>query len=202
MPTGRHGQSDSESPRRRNSQTPLRHGPHALGVGSSPPTFYGRRTTEDRCTQGREGTQMGDTLDEGMLIRHMDVRRTAKPSVDSPARLAILVEHMDGTEYTVSVADKRETPEHLTALLAAVARGANMMFRALDILRTIGYVDTRPVALLGRQIIFGLNRVALELEIIENRDGEIECDISVAGVNVENVEEIGGVLEENGIDLI
>lgn len=80
---------------------------------------------------------MSNTLDEGMLIRHMDLRRIAEASNDSPARLAILIEHMDGTEYTVNVADKKETPEHLTALLAAVARGANMMFRALDVLRTV-----------------------------------------------------------------
>ncbi len=145
---------------------------------------------------------MDNTLDEGMLIRHMDMRRIARSSDDSPARLAILIEHMDGTDYTVSVADRRETPEHLTALLAAVTRGADMMIRALDILRTAGYVDVRPVALLGRQIIFGLDRVTLEVEIIENRDGEINCGISIAGVNVENVEEIGSVLEESGIDVL
>lgn len=145
---------------------------------------------------------MGNTLDEGMLIQHMDVRRVADPSGDAPARLAITVEHMDGTNYTVSVADKKETPEHFTELLAAVAHGANMMIRALDILRTAGYVDVRPVALLGREIVFGLNRVTLEVEIIENSDGEIECDISVAGVDPENVEEIGSVLEESGIDVI
>ena len=145
---------------------------------------------------------MGSALDEGMLIRHMDLCRATKPSDDTPARLAILIEHMDGTDYTVSVADKKETPEHLTVLLATVARGADMMIRALDVLRAIGYVDTRPVALLGRQIVFGLNRVSLELEIIEYSDGNVDCGISVAGVNVENVEEIGGVLEENGIDVI
>lgn len=145
---------------------------------------------------------MGNTLNEEMLIQHIDVCRLAKSLADSPARLMILIEHVDGTDYTVNVADKRETPEHLTALLAAVARGADMMIRALDILRGIGYVDTRPVALLGRQIVFGLDRVSLELEIMENSDGEIECGISVAGVNVENVEEIGGVLEENNIDVI
>lgn len=145
---------------------------------------------------------MGNTLDEGMLIRHIDLRRVTKSSDDTPARLAIMIEHMDGTNYMVSVADKRETPEHLMTLLATVARGANTMIRALDILRTIGYVDTHPVALLGRQIIFGLDRVTLELEIIENSDGEIECGISVAGVNVDNVEEIGGVLEEHGIDVV
>lgn len=145
---------------------------------------------------------MGNTVDEGMLIRHMDVRRVAQSSDDSPARLAIMIEHMDGTNYTVSVADKKETPEHLTTLLANVARGANSMFRALDVLRAIGYVDMRPVALLGREIIFGLDRVTLELEIIEHIDGEIECGISVAGVNAENIEEIGSVLEENGIDVI
>lgn len=145
---------------------------------------------------------MGNTVDEEMLIRHMDLRRVTKPSDDSPARFAIMVEHTDGTNYMVSVADKRGTPEHLTELLAAVGRGANMMFRALDILRTIGYVDVHPVALLGRQIVFGLDRVSLEVEVIEHSDGEIECGISVAGVNVENVEEIGGVLEENGIDVI
>lgn len=145
---------------------------------------------------------MGGKLDEEMLIRHIDLRRATKPSDDVPARLVILIEHMDGTNYTVSVADKKETPEHLTTLLALVARGADMMIRALDILRTAGYVDVRPVALLGRQIVFGLDRVSLELEIIEHSDGELECGISVASVNVENVEEIGGVLEENGIDVI
>ena len=145
---------------------------------------------------------MGNKLDEGVLIRHMDVRRVTTPSGDSPARLAILIEHMDDTDYTVSVADRKETPEHLTTLLANVARGADMMFRALDVLRGIGYVDVRPVALLGREIIFGLDRVTLELEILENSGGELECGISVAGVNVDNVEEIGGVLEENGVDVI
>lgn len=145
---------------------------------------------------------MGNTLDEGMLVQRMDLHRTPKPSADSPARLMILVEHVDGTDYTVSVADKKETPEHMTVLLANVARGADMMIRALDILRAIGYVDTRPVALLGRQIVFGLDRVSLEVEIIEHGDGELECGISVAGVNVENIEEIGGVLEEHGIDVI
>lgn len=143
-----------------------------------------------------------NTLDEGMLIRHMDVRRVTKSSDGFLARLAILVEHVDGTDYTVSVADKKETPEHLTTLLAAVARGADMMIRALDILRAIGYVDVHPVALLGRQIVFGLDRVTLELEIIENSDGELDCGISVVGVNVDNVEEIGGVLEENNINVI
>lgn len=145
---------------------------------------------------------MGSTANEGMLIRHMDVRRVAGSSGDSPARLAILIEHADGTDYMVSVADRKETPEHLTTLLANVAHGADMMFRALDILRTIGYVDVHPVALLGRQIVFGLDRVTLEVEIIEHRDGGIDCGISVAGVNVENVEEIGGVLEENGINVL
>lgn len=145
---------------------------------------------------------MGNTLDEGMLVRHMDLRRNANLSDNTPSWLMILIEHMDGTDYLVNVADKGKTPEHLIALLAAVGRGANMMFRALDILRAIGYVDTRPVALSGRQIVFGLDRVTLELEIIENRDGEIECDISVAGVNQENIEEIGSVLEEGGIDIV
>ena len=145
---------------------------------------------------------MGNTLDEARLVRHMDVRRATDSSADSPARFAIMIEHMDGTNYTISVADKRGTPEHLTALLAAVGRGADLMFRALDVLRTVGYVDVHPVALLGREIVFGLSRVSLELEIVENGDGELECDISVAGVNVENVEEVGGVLEENDIDLI
>ena len=145
---------------------------------------------------------MGDTVDEGMLVRHIELRRVTKSSDDTPARLAILIEHMDGTDYEVSINDRKETPEHLTALLAAVTRGANMMFRALDILRTIGYVDARPLALLGREIIFGLNRVTLEVEVIERGDGEIECGISVAGVNVKNVEEVGGVLEENNINVI
>ena len=145
---------------------------------------------------------MSNTVDEGMLIRHMDLHRVAKSSDDSPARLAILIEHTDGTDYTVSVADKGETPEYLTALLAAVTRGADTMIRALDILRAIGYVDMRPIALPGREIVFGLDRVSLELEIIEHSDGKVECGISVAGVNVENVEEIGSVLEENSIDVI
>lgn len=145
---------------------------------------------------------MGNTLDEGKLIRHIDLRKVTKSSDDTPARLAIQIEHMDGTNYMVSVADKRETPEYFTTLLATVARGADTMIRALDILRTIGYVDTRPVALLGRQIIFGLDRVTLEVEVIEHSDGNVDCGISVAGVNVDNVEEIGGVLEENGIDVI
>lgn len=145
---------------------------------------------------------MGNTVNEGMLIRHMDLRRAANPSDDTPSRLAIMIEHMDGTEYDVSVADKGGTPEYMTTLLAAVTRGADMMIRALDILRAIGYVDVQPVALLGREIVFGLDRVTLEVEIMENIDGEIECGISVAGVNVEDVEEIGGVLEERGIDVI
>lgn len=145
---------------------------------------------------------MGNTLDEGMLIQRIDLHREAKLSGDCGARLMILIEHMDGTNYTVSVADKKETPEHMAVLLANVARGADMMIRALDILRAIGYVDTRPVALLGRQIVFGLDRVTLELEIIEHSDGNVDCGISVAGVNVDNVEEIGGVLEEKGIDVI
>lgn len=145
---------------------------------------------------------MSDTVYEGMLVRHMDLRRVPMSSGDSPSRLTILVEHEDGTDYTVNVADRKETPEHLTTLLAAVGRGADMMIRALDILRAIGYVDVRPIALSGRQIVFGLDRVTLELEIIEHSDGEIECDISVTGVDQENIEEIGAVLEENNIDLI
>lgn len=145
---------------------------------------------------------MGNTVNEGMLIRHMDLRRATNPSGDSPSRLAITIEHMDGTNYMVSVADKGGTPEYMTSLLATVGRGADMMFRALDILRAIGYVDVHPVALLGREIVFGLERVTLELEILEHSNGEIGCGISVAGVVVENVEEIGGVLEENGIDVV
>lgn len=145
---------------------------------------------------------MGNTLDEGMLIRHMDVRRTAKLLDGQGSHLAILIEHMDGTEYEVSVNDRKETPEHSMALLAAVTRGADTMFRALDILRTVGYVDVRPVALLGREIVFGLNRVTLEIEIMENRDGEIKCGISVASVDGVIAEEVGCVLEENGIDVI
>ena len=145
---------------------------------------------------------MGNALEEEMLIRHMDVRRVTKSSGDAPSQLAILIEHMDGTDYMVAVIDKREAPEYLTTLFATVGRGADMMIRALDILRTIGYVDIRPVALLGRQIVFGLNRVTLELEVIEHSDGNVDCGISVAGVDQENVEEIERMLEENGIDLI
>lgn len=147
-------------------------------------------------------TQVSNATYEGMLVRHMGVRRVTESSDDSPARLAILIEHMDGTDYMVSVVDRRETPEYLTALLTAVTRGADMMIRALDALRTIGYVDMRPLALLGREIVFGLDRVTLELEILEHSDGGLECGISVAGVNMENVEGIGSVLEENGIDVL
>lgn len=145
---------------------------------------------------------MGNTLDEGMLIRHVIVHRTTKLLNGEGSHLVILIEHMDGTDYEVSVNDGKETPEHSTALLAIVMRGADMMIRALDILRTIGYVDMRPVALLGREIIFGLDRVSLELEIIEHSDGELECGISVSGVDQEKIEEIGSVLEENGIDVV
>lgn len=145
---------------------------------------------------------MGNAVDGGRIIRHMDLRRTTNPSDDMPAWLAITIEHMDGTNYMVSVADKRETPEYMTTLFATVARGADMMFRALDILRTVGYVDVHPIALLGREIVFGLDRVTLEVEVIEHSDGNVDCGISVAGVNVDNVEEIGSVLEENGIDVI
>lgn len=145
---------------------------------------------------------MGNIAHEGMLIRHIDLRRVGVTSSDSPTRLAITIEHTDGTNYMVGVTDRKETPEHMAVLLAAVGRGADLMFRALDILRGIGYVDVHPVALLGRQIVFGLDRVSLELEVIEHSDGEIECGISVAGVNVEDVEEIEGVLEENNIDVV
>ena len=145
---------------------------------------------------------MSDATYEGMLIRHMDLRRVTKSSDDVPSRLAITIEHMDGTDYTLHIADKGETPEYLTALLATVARGADKMIRALDVLRAIGYVDMRPIALSGRHIIFGLDRIALELEILENGNGEIECDISVTGEDQENVEAIERVLEKKGIDLI
>lgn len=145
---------------------------------------------------------MSNTLDEGMLIRHMDLRKTTKLLDGQGSHLAILIEHADGTDYEVSVNDRVETPEHLTALLAAVMRGADMMIRALDILRTVGYVDMRPVALLGREIVFGLDRVSLELEIMENSDGEVDCGVSVSGVDQEKIEEIGGTLEEKGIDVV
>ena len=145
---------------------------------------------------------MSNTLDEGMLVRRMIVHRTGKMLNEEGSHLTILIEHMDDTDYEVSVNDRKETPEHLTALLAAVGRGADMMIRALDILRTVGYMDARPLALLGREIIFGLDRVTLEVEILENSNGEIECGISVSGVDQENVEAIERVLEEKGIDLI
>lgn len=145
---------------------------------------------------------MDNTLDEGMLIRRMIVHRTAKLLNGEGSHLTILIEHMDGTDYEVSVNDRKETPEHLTVLLATVGRGADMMIRALDILRTVGYVDARPIALLGREIIFGLDRVTLELEIIEHSDGEINCGISVSGVDQEKIEEVGQVLEEHGIDVV
>lgn len=145
---------------------------------------------------------MSDTMSEGMLVRHMDVRRTNELLDGQGSHLAILIEHMDGTDYEVSVNDRKETPEHLTTLLATVGRGADMMIRALDILRSIGYVDAKPLALLGREIIFGLDRVTLELEVIEHSDGNVDCGISVAGVDQENIEAIGSVLEEKGIDVI
>jgi len=145
---------------------------------------------------------MVNALDEKMLIRHMDLRRVARTSGDAPFQLAIMVEHMDGTNYTVSVVDKRGTSEYLTTLLATVARGANLMFRALDILRTAGYVDVHPIALLGREIVFGLDRVTLELEIIENRIGGMDCGISVASVDQGKAEEVGSVLEESGINVV
>lgn len=145
---------------------------------------------------------MSDVTYEGMLIRHMDLRRVTKPSDDSSARFAIMIEHMDGTGYMVSIADKKETPEHLTTLLVNVAYGANMMIRALDVLRAAGYVDVHPIALLGREIVFGLDRVTLEFEIIEHSNGEVERGISVASVDPEKAEEIEGVLEENGIDVV
>ena len=135
---------------------------------------------------------MGNTLDEGMLVQHMDLRKTTKLLDGRGSHLTIQVEHMDGTDYEVSVNDRKETPEHLATLLSTVMRGADMMIRALDVLRTIGYVDMRPVALLGREIVFGLDRVTLELEIMENSDGEINCGISVSGVDQEKIEEVGG----------
>lgn len=187
------------------AEAPLRHKSHALGVDST----THRSSTVDAPRQRKVGARrkrglahMSNTLDEGMLIRRIDLRRVTKSSDDSPARLAIMIEHMDGTNYTVSIADKKETPEHLTALLANVGRGADMMIRALDVLRTAGYVDVHPVALLGREIVFGLDRVTLEVEVIEHSNGEVECGISIAGVNVDNVEEIEGVLEENDINVM
>lgn len=145
---------------------------------------------------------MDNTLEEEMLVQHMDLRKTTKLLNGQGSHLAILIEHMDGTDYEVSVNDRKETPEHLATLLATVMRGADMMIRALDILRTIGYVDMRPVALLGREIVFGLDRVTLELEIIEHSDGNVDCGISVSGVDQEKIEEIGSTLEENGIDVV
>lgn len=145
---------------------------------------------------------MSNTLDEGMLVRRIIIHRTTKLLNGEGSHLTILVEHMDDTDYEVSVNDRKETPEHLTVLLAAVGRGADMMIRALDILRTVGYMDARPLALLGREIIFGLDRVTLELEIIEHSDGNVDCGISVAGVDQEKIEEVGQVLEESGIDVV
>lgn len=145
---------------------------------------------------------MGHITHEGMLIRRIDLHREAKLLDNRGTRLVILIEHMDGTDYTLHIADKEETPEYLTALLATVTRGADVMIRALDALRAIGYVDVRPIALSGRQIIFGLDRIALEVEILENSSGELECDISVTGEDQNNVEAIERVLEKKGIDLI
>lgn len=145
---------------------------------------------------------MGNTLDEGMLIRRIIIHRTTKLLNGEGSHLTILIEHMDDTDYEVSVNDRKETPEHLATLLATVMRGADMMIRALDTLRAIGYMDARPLALLGREIIFGLDRVTLELEVIEHIDGKIDCGISVSGVDQEKIEEIGSTLEENGIDVV
>lgn len=183
--------------------THTRRGSHTLGVDSTPPIFYGRHTTPGEGRHTKRGQDaMGNTLDEGMLIRRIIVHRTTKLLNGEGSHLTILIEHMDDTDYEVSVNDRKETPEHLTALLAAVGRGADLMIRSLDILRTVGYMDARPLALLGREIIFGLDRVSLELEIMENSDGEINCGISVSGVNQEKIEEIGGVLEGCGIDVV
>lgn len=145
---------------------------------------------------------MGNTLDEGMLIRRIIIHRTTKLLNGEGSHLTILIEHMDDTDYEVSVNDRKETPEHLTTLLSAITRGADMMIHALDILRTIGYMDARPLALLGREIIFGLDRVALELEVIEHSDGKIDCGISVSGMDQEKIEEIESTLEERGIDVV
>ena len=145
---------------------------------------------------------MGNTLDEGMLIRRINIYRVTKLLNGEGSRLTILIEHMDNTDYEVGVNDRKETPEHLVALLAAVGRGADMMIRALDILRTVGYMDARPLALLGREIVFGLDRVTLELEIMEHSDGNVDCGISVSGVDLEKTKEIRGVLEKRGIDVV
>lgn len=145
---------------------------------------------------------MSNTLDEGMLVRRIIIHRTTKLLNGEGSHLTILIEHMDDTDYEVSVNDRKETPEHLATLLATVTRGADMMIHALDLLRTIGYMDARPLALLGREIVFGLDRVTLELVIIEHSDGNVDCGISVSGVDQEKIEEIGSVLEENGIDVV
>lgn len=142
---------------------------------------------------------MSNRLEEEMLVRHMDLRRKALSSNGGSALLSILIEHMDGTEYEVNVNDKKGAPEYLTAVLAAVARGANLMIRALDILRTVGYMDVRPIALPGRHVVFGLDRVALELEIIENSNDGVSCGITATGRSQGDVEEVERVLEENGI---
>ena len=142
---------------------------------------------------------MSNRLEEEMLVQHMDLRRKALSPNGGSALLSILIEHMDGTEYEVNVNDRGGTPEYLTAVLAAVARGADMMIRALDILRTVGYVDVRPIALPGRHIVFGLDRVALELEIIENGNDGVSCGITATGRSQRDVEEVERVLEENSI---
>lgn len=56
---------------------------------------------------------MGNRLDESMLIRRIDLHREAKLSDNRGTRLAILIEHMDDTDYTLHVADKGETPEYM-----------------------------------------------------------------------------------------
>ena len=142
---------------------------------------------------------MTNRLEEEMLVRHMDLHRKALSSNGGSALLSILIEHMDGTEYEVNVSDKKGAPEYLTAVLAAVTRGANLMIRALDILRTVGYMDVRPIALPGRHVVFGLDRVALELEIIENSNDGVSCGITATGRSQGDVEEVERVLEENGI---
>ena len=142
---------------------------------------------------------MSNRLEEELLVRHMDLRRKTLSSNRGGALLSILIEHMDGTEYEVNVNDRRGTPEYLTAVLAAVSRGANLLIRALDILRTVGYMDERPIALPGRHIVFGLDRVTLELEIIENDNDGVGCGISATGRCQGDVEEVERVLEENSI---
>lgn len=192
-----HNDDEAPPPRRRWGLVLLRI------VGSVGP---GEAVQQSVRVSGRVLVDDGDEGDLGDSVSEVSVHgETGKTRPNALVGHRVLVgvipsvgdfQRFDGTDTAV-VTGPVKVPG-----LATVGRGADMMFRALDILRAIGYVDVRPVALLGREIVFGLDRVALDVEIIEHSDGEVECGISVASVDPGKAEEIGGVLEENGINVV